>query len=129
MAARVCLPCGWAGRCGFQRRRWSRWRTRRPRVASNPFVVHSGAVGVIGRVGPTSWAVLTALAVGAHPTGGELIVRASVRSLAADLGLDKDTGARALVRLRREHLVVATANRFEPGTYRLTIPVDVIPFT
>jgi DNA-binding MarR family transcriptional regulator len=87
-------------------------------VASNPFVVHSGAIGVIGRVGPTSWAVLTAPAVDAHPTGGELIVRASVRSLAADLGLDKGTVARALVRLRREHLVVPLPARFEPSTYR-----------
>jgi DNA-binding IclR family transcriptional regulator len=90
-------------------------------------VVGSGAIGVVGRVGPTSWTVLTALAIDAAASG-ELTVRASVRSLAADLGLNKDTVARAVVRLRRERLVVPVASRFEPSMYRLTIPADVIRF-
>ena len=92
-------------------------------------VVGSSAVGVVGRVGPTSWTVLTAVAIGAQTSGGELIVRASVRSLAADLGLNKDTVAPALVRLRRDRLVVPEASRFEPSTYRLTIPPTSFRFT
>jgi hypothetical protein len=90
-------------------------------------VVGSGALGVVGRVGSTSWTVLTALAVDAAASG-ELTVRASVRSLAAELGLNKDTVARALVRLRRACLVVPVAGRFEPSMYRLTIPPEVIRF-
>jgi hypothetical protein len=98
-------------------------------VVPDLIVVGSDAVSVVRRVGPTSWTVLTALAIEAQPAGGELTVRASVRSLAANLGLNKDTVARALLRLRREHLVVPVGNRFEPSMYRLTIPADVIRFT
>jgi DNA-binding IclR family transcriptional regulator len=52
-----------------------------------------------------------------------------VRSLASELGLDKDTIARALVRLREARLVVAEGGRFEHGAYRLTVPADVLQFT
>jgi hypothetical protein len=81
-----------------------------------------------GRVGPTAWAVLTALALDADTTGGAPIARASVRSLAVELGLNKDTVARALIRLRDARLVVAMTGRFEPSSYRLTIPAGVISF-
>jgi hypothetical protein len=98
-------------------------------VASDGTVIGSGAVNVVRRVGPTAWTVLTVLAVEAESTGGSAVVRASVRSLASELGLDKDTIARALVRLREARLVVAEAGRFEHGTYRLTVPADVLQFT
>ena len=57
----------------------------------------------------------------------------SVRSLASQLGLAKDTVARALGRLRRAGLVTAcqtrsTAGIFTTGSYRLTIP-DAITIT
>ena len=57
----------------------------------------------------------------------------SVRSLAASLGLAKDTVARALGRLRRAGLVAATQTRtragmFATGSYRLTVP-DAITVT
>jgi hypothetical protein len=80
------------------------------------------------RVGPTAWTVLTALAVDTESEGEDMFVRASLRSLAATLGLDKDTIGRALVRLRRAELVVHITERFEPGAYRVTVPNDVIGF-
>ena len=87
------------------------------------------AVDVIRRVGPTSWSVLPALALDAKPGAGRVVVRASVRSLAAVLRLDKDTVARALSRLRDEGLVVLEPGRFTPGVYRLTVHAELIRFT
>jgi hypothetical protein len=97
-------------------------------MAKQPFVVGSGAINLARRVGPTAWTVLTALAADAESDGGRMIVRASVRSLSASLGLDKDTIGRALARLRHAELVVHVTERFEPGVYRVTIPTDVIEF-
>ena len=57
-----------------------------------------------------------------------MFVRASVRSLAATLGLDKDTVGRALARLRHAELVVHVTERFEPGVYRVTVPAEVFGF-
>jgi DNA-binding IclR family transcriptional regulator len=72
--------------------------------------------------------VLTALAFHAEPAAGSVVARASVRSLAAELELDKDTVARALVRLRRSGLVLQMGGRFTVGLYRLTVPAEVIRF-
>jgi hypothetical protein len=80
------------------------------------------------RVGPTAWTVMTALAVDAKSEGGDMFVRASVRSLAATFGLDKETVGRAVARLRQAELVVHVTERFEHGVYRLTVPADVIGF-
>jgi DNA-binding IclR family transcriptional regulator len=88
-----------------------------------------GAVDVIRRVGPTAWSVLTALALDADAVAGRVVVRASVRSLAAALRLDKDTVARALSRLRDEGLVVLEPGRFTPGVYWLTVPAELIRYT
>ena len=54
----------------------------------------------------------------------------SVRSLAAQLGLAKDTVARALVRLRLAGLVDASQSRtatgvYATGCYTLTIPTSI----
>jgi hypothetical protein len=97
-------------------------------VVADRVVVGSAAVGVARHVGPTAWMVLTALAVHAEPAAGCVVTRPSVRSLAAELELDKDTVARALVRLRRSGLVVQMGERFTVGAYRLTVPVEVIRF-
>jgi DNA-binding IclR family transcriptional regulator len=71
--------------------------------------------------------VLTALVVDAEISDGSPQVRASVRSLAVELGMNKDTVARAMVRLRHARLVTASdSGPFQPGVYRLTVAVDVL---
>jgi hypothetical protein len=97
-------------------------------MANEPIVVGAGAMKMARRVGPTAWTVLTALAVDAEPDDGGMIARASVRSVAATLGLNKDTVGRALTRLCHAQLVVHVTGRFEPGVYRLTVTADVIRF-
>lgn len=96
---------------------------------SREIAVGVAAVDVIRRVGPTGWSVLTALALDAEHAAERVVVRASVRSLAAALRLDKDTVARALGGLRDAGLVVLEPGRFTPGVYRLTIPAELIRFT
>ena len=91
--------------------------------------VGAPAIDVVCRVGPTGWSVLTALALDAEYAAEQVVVRASVRSLAARLRLDKDTVARALARLRGAGLVAHEGGRFTPGLYRLTIPAALIRFT
>jgi DNA-binding IclR family transcriptional regulator len=71
---------------------------------------------------------VTALALDAEYAEGHLVARASVRSLAHRLHLDKDTVARAVIRLRDAGLVVHEPGRFTPGIYRLTVPSAVIRF-
>jgi len=78
----------------------------------------SDAIDLVRRVGPTGWSVLTVLALDAESAAGHIVVRASARSLAARLQLDKDTFARALTRLRDAGLVVHEPGRFTPGIYR-----------
>jgi hypothetical protein len=97
-------------------------------MATDPIVVGTRAISLAGRVGPTAWTVLTALAVNAKSDAGGMVVSASVRSLAANLSLNKDTVSRALARLRDAQLVVHVTGRFEAGAYRLTVPADVIGF-
>ncbi|MDQ3640924.1 MAG: helix-turn-helix domain-containing protein, partial [Actinomycetota bacterium] len=59
-----------------------------------------GARPTRAALGPTAWAVLEELTLGAERgQDGRLVVTTSVRRLAAVLGLDKDTVARALGRL------------------------------
>jgi DNA-binding IclR family transcriptional regulator len=94
-------------------------------VASE-IAVGAAAIGVIRRVGPTGWTVLTALALDADRAAGHPGVRTSVRLLAAQLVLDKDTVARALLRLRRAGLVAHEPRRFAPGFYRLTISPAIV---
>lgn len=64
-------------------------------------------------LGPTAWVVLEELALGAERhSDGRLFVSTSVRRLGAVLGLDKDTVARALARLRAAGFVLrCTAER------------------
>ena len=47
-------------------------------------------------LGPTSWVVLEELLLRSNGTSDECVARVSVRSLAASLGLAKDTAARAI---------------------------------
>jgi DNA-binding IclR family transcriptional regulator len=97
-------------------------------VSCENILVSAGAITTARRVGPTAWTVLTAIAVRAECVNGHVLARASVRSLAADLGLNKDTVCRALHRLRHAGLLVQSASPFELGVYRVTVPPDVFGF-
>jgi len=81
-------------------------------------------------LGPTAWMVLEELLLASACTDGRCIASVSVRSLAASLGLAKDTVARALSRLRRTGLVTPSqartrAGTFATGTYVLTVPDSI----
>ena len=72
-------------------------------------------------LGPTAWCALECLV---ERTNGGAIAVVSVRSLAADLGVAKNTAHRALVALVRAGIAEAvqdcsTDGRFQPGGYRL----------
>jgi DNA-binding transcriptional ArsR family regulator len=95
-------------------------------VTGGKVIVGPGARDVVVRLGPVAWVVLERMAQQAMADGDDLVVCASVRSLAAELGLAKDTVAWALRRLRRAGLVEFVGERFERGSYRLTVPADVL---
>ncbi len=72
-------------------------------------------------LGPTAWCALECLL---ERDGGEAVVVASVRALAQDLGVAKNTAHRALVALTRAGIAEvvqerAPDGRFRPGGYRL----------
>ena len=79
------------------------------------------------RLGPTAWAVLEELLSASQGDARDCHSGATVRSLAADLGLSKDTVARALARLTAAGIVVAGQDRapagtFAAGGYRISVP-------
>ena len=80
-------------------------------------------------LGPTSWVVLEELLLRSHGTDA-CVACVSVRSLAASLGLAKDTSARAIRRLRDAGVVTVAQQRteagiFDTGTYVITLPEGV----
>lgn len=94
-------------------------------------VVFPAAAELRRAAGPTAWVVLEELL--AHSTGddGDLVVVALVRSIAATVGIAKDTAARALARLRRLGLIEHTQDRsatgvFAAATYRFVIPTGTV---
>ena len=78
-------------------------------------------------LGPTSWAVLEELLLCSHGTTGDCVACVSVRSLAASLGLAKDTAARAIRRLRDAGLVTVAQQRTEAGIFDTGSYVNAIP--
>lgn len=84
------------------------------------------------RLGPVPWFVLEELLRLAPGRGG--LVETSVRELAANLSLNKDTVARALVRLRAEGIVIAQrqghtpAGRFGRTRYTVTLAARATRF-
>lgn len=79
-------------------------------------------------LGPTSWAALEVLTT--HALDGACVV-ASVRFVADELGVAKNTAHRAMRRLVDAGLAVptqerSTDGRFVAGAYRLAIDPDVI---
>jgi hypothetical protein len=95
-------------------------------VTGSDLIVGPTERDVVVSLGPVAWVVLERIVQQATADGDDLVVCASARSLAAELGMAKDTVARALRRLRRAVLVEFVGERFERGSYRLTVPHDVL---
>ncbi len=79
-------------------------------------------------VGAMSWAVLEEMMQAATGPTDRLVAEVSIRSLAASLGVSKDTITRAVRRLRDLGVVEAEQARsesgsFRAGSYRLSVPV------
>jgi hypothetical protein len=91
-----------------------------------------GAAHLRRAVGPTAWVVLETLLHDAEPTGSdEYVAHRSIRNLAAEIGLAKDTVARAIRALREVGLISHAQRRtgagtFDPGRYAISLPNDVI---
>lgn len=82
------------------------------------------------RIGPVAWVVLECLAEHAVVRGDVTVSCRSVRGLADELDLSKDSVARALQRLRRNGLVAHVGDRggdgrFGRGHYVLSSPAGV----
>jgi len=83
------------------------------------------------QVGPMAWCVLEALAASPLPGDGNSVVLASVRSIAHQLGVSRNTVHRALVKLTAAGLVEARqrradSGRFDAGFCRLCLPETVL---
>jgi hypothetical protein len=100
--------------------------------SAREFRVGPASAALRRRLGPTAWVILEELL--ARSSGPAECCRAtvSVRSLAAELGLAKDTAARALRRLHSDGLVTgcqlrSTAGTFGTSSYTIVVP-DSITF-
>lgn len=84
-------------------------------------------------LGPTAWCALEVLVADAGtPTPGGRAVTASVRSVAASLGVSKNTAQRALTVLRGAGLIRIDRQRringrFDAGGYVLNVPFERLP--
>jgi hypothetical protein len=79
------------------------------------------------------WAALEVLACRARTVDGELVAEIGVRALAAELGVAKDTAARALVVLRAHGVLVVDQRRtalgkFGPASYTIVAGSRVFGF-
>ena len=102
-------------------------------TTARPLLLGAAAADVRRRVGPTAWVVLEATVARADIDGGVITAVVSARSLAAELGLAKNTMARALSVLRRAGLLVAVQPRdgrgtFAAGSYRVDLPAGSLEF-
>lgn len=79
------------------------------------------------RLGPTAWVVLETLLARSTGPVERCEAIATTRTLANDLGLAKDTVARALVKLRRAGVVNARQTRAAAGTFTTGSYVIVVP--
>lgn len=79
------------------------------------------------RVGPTAWVVLEEMLSGSNGSRDACRSTATVRSLAADLGMSKDTIVRAIARLRAARVVVASQTRTSVGTFSLGMYRIMVP--
>jgi len=93
-------------------------------------LLDAGSIDLRRQLGPTAWVVFEELLLVSSGPVEACHASVSVRSLAARLGLAKDTVAGAIVRLRRVGLVTVTQTRtasgvFTTGSYQLTVPGSI----
>jgi DNA-binding transcriptional MocR family regulator len=86
-----------------------------------------GAPELRRQLGPTAWSALEVLVASMGADGD---ARASVRAVAAEVGVAINTAQRAIARLRHAGIVVPSQNRsvdghFAAAVYRLEIAADV----
>lgn len=91
------------------------------------FTVLGAATALRRQLGPTAWAVLEELVARSDGPAARCAAATSVRSLAAELGVSKDTVARALARLCEAGIVTAAQPRassgtFTAGSYLIAVP-------
>lgn len=86
----------------------------RPRLDGHQLVLTDAARGLRRRLGPTAWTVLEELLIDAT-VGESIVVETHVRRIAAELGISKDSAARALRRLIAQDLVTRRRGR-DPGS-------------
>ena len=103
----------------------------RTQTSARAIVVEASSSELRRVLGPTPWMVLEEMLRHSKGTVDGRTAQVSVRSLAATLGLAKDTVARAVVRSARTGVVVAVQSRastgaFKAGTYRIVVPSDVL---
>ena len=94
-------------------------------------VVGSAAHELRRYVGATSWVVLEEMMQAATGPADRLVAEVSIRSLAASLGLAKDTVTRAVRRLRDVGVIEVEQRRsergvFQAGVYRLAVPTPCL---
>jgi hypothetical protein len=95
-------------------------------------LIESPAVAALRRrLGPVAWCALEVLAARGQPDGAGLVVEASVRVVAVELAVAKNTAHRALKTLRSAGVIEGaqsrnTGGRFAATTYRVHLPVDML---
>ncbi len=87
----------------------------KPRTDRHTVVIGPETAEVIRSVGPSAWVVLIHLY--GSPMAASRSLTASTRTLATDLGLSKDTCARALRTLRSAGLIAVDPTRTEHGRF------------
>lgn len=99
-------------------------------TGTRSIVVHPAAASLRREPGAQAWSALEVIVASAEqqlPTTAAM----SVRTLALELGVSKNTAARVLATLTAARLVAprqarATTGTFEPGTYQLTVDAALI---
>lgn len=86
----------------------------RHRLDSRQLVLTDAARGLRRRLGPTAWTVLEELLLDAT-VGDSMVVETHVRRIAAEVGISKDSAARALRRLIAQGFVTRRSAR-DPGS-------------
>ena len=83
------------------------------------------------RVGPVAWVVLETICATTSDADDRLVATSSVRDIARDVGLSRNTAARAVRRLVDAGVLTVEQGRAEHGTfgrstYRLSLPSNTI---